>query len=115
MTQLAQACLQGDFAAAREIQRDYLPLMQVNFVESNPIPVKCGDGADGTAGAGLPAADGAAVAASQQKIEKVLEAVGLLAAGAHSLQAEIERLFDTKPATIRRRNISRFSRASKRR
>ena len=40
MTQLAQACLRGDFEAARAIQRRFLPLMNVNFVESNPIPVK---------------------------------------------------------------------------
>src|SRR6185436_15802616 len=37
MTQLAQACLRGDYDAARAIQRTYLPLMNVNFVESNPI------------------------------------------------------------------------------
>jgi 4-hydroxy-tetrahydrodipicolinate synthase len=40
MTQLANACLRNDFAKAREIQRQYLPLMEVNFIESNPIPVK---------------------------------------------------------------------------
>lgn len=40
MTRLVQACLANDFAAAREIQRRYLSLMEVNFVESNPIPVK---------------------------------------------------------------------------
>ncbi len=40
MTQLAQACLAGDYAKARALQRKYLPLMEVNFVESNPIPVK---------------------------------------------------------------------------
>jgi 4-hydroxy-tetrahydrodipicolinate synthase len=40
MTQLAQHCLRGDFAAARAIQARFLPLMNVNFVESNPIPVK---------------------------------------------------------------------------
>ncbi len=40
MTQLAQACLKNDFAAARKLQRNYLPLMEINFVESNPIPVK---------------------------------------------------------------------------
>ncbi len=40
MTRLTQACLKNDFAAARELQRTYLPLMEVNFVESNPIPVK---------------------------------------------------------------------------
>jgi 4-hydroxy-tetrahydrodipicolinate synthase len=40
MTQLVQLCLQDDFAGARLLQRKYLPLMDVNFVESNPIPVK---------------------------------------------------------------------------
>ncbi len=40
MTQIAQACLRNDFAAARAIQAKFLPLMNVNFVESNPIPVK---------------------------------------------------------------------------
>ena len=40
MAQLAQLCLAGNFAAAREVQRRYLPLMEVNFIESNPIPVK---------------------------------------------------------------------------
>jgi 4-hydroxy-tetrahydrodipicolinate synthase len=40
MTQLTQAALAGDFAKAREIQRKYQPLMDVNFVETNPIPVK---------------------------------------------------------------------------
>jgi 4-hydroxy-tetrahydrodipicolinate synthase len=40
MSQMTQLALQGDFAAARELQRRYLPLMEVNFVESNPIPVK---------------------------------------------------------------------------
>jgi 4-hydroxy-tetrahydrodipicolinate synthase len=40
MAQLAEACLQADFAAARAIQRKFLPLMDVNFIESNPMPVK---------------------------------------------------------------------------
>ncbi|MEZ5401469.1 MAG: 4-hydroxy-tetrahydrodipicolinate synthase [Bryobacteraceae bacterium] len=40
MSRLAQHCLDGDYAAARDIQRQYLPLMEVNFIESNPIPVK---------------------------------------------------------------------------
>jgi len=44
MTQLTQACLRNDFATAREIQRRFLPLMNVNFVESNPIPVKAAMG-----------------------------------------------------------------------
>jgi 4-hydroxy-tetrahydrodipicolinate synthase len=40
MAALAQACLDGDFAAARAVQKKFLPLMNVNFIESNPIPVK---------------------------------------------------------------------------
>lgn len=40
MTRLARLCREGDFAAARALHRKYLPLMEVNFVESNPIPVK---------------------------------------------------------------------------
>ena len=40
MRELAQACLDGDFATARGLQKRWLPLMEVNFVESNPIPVK---------------------------------------------------------------------------
>ncbi len=40
MAALAQACLDGDFSTARAIQKKWLPLMEVNFVESNPMPVK---------------------------------------------------------------------------
>jgi len=40
MTELTRAALGGDFATARRLQKKYLPLMEVNFVESNPIPVK---------------------------------------------------------------------------
>jgi 4-hydroxy-tetrahydrodipicolinate synthase len=39
-TVLIDRALRNDFAGARELQRQYLPLMEVNFVESNPIPVK---------------------------------------------------------------------------
>ena len=40
MTRLTQLAMAGDFAGARALQRQWLPLMEVNFVESNPIPVK---------------------------------------------------------------------------
>jgi 4-hydroxy-tetrahydrodipicolinate synthase len=40
MTHLTALCLKGGFTGAREIQRRYQPLMEVNFVETNPIPVK---------------------------------------------------------------------------
>ncbi len=35
-----RAALQNDFATARELQYKMLPLMKLNFIESNPIPVK---------------------------------------------------------------------------
>ncbi len=40
MSRLTRAALQGDFQTAREIHRRYHPLMEINFVESNPGPVK---------------------------------------------------------------------------
>jgi 4-hydroxy-tetrahydrodipicolinate synthase len=40
MARLTSLCLEGDFPAAREIQRRLHPLMEINFVESNPGPVK---------------------------------------------------------------------------
>ena len=40
MAQLCRHGLRGEFAEARAIHRKYLPLMEINFIESNPIPVK---------------------------------------------------------------------------
>ena len=40
MTRLVQAALAGDFAEARRLHFRYLSLMDINFVESNPIPAK---------------------------------------------------------------------------
>ena len=40
MAALVDLAAAGDFAAARKAHERLLPLMQVNFVESNPIPVK---------------------------------------------------------------------------
>lgn len=40
MARLVNAALAGDFGAARAEHHALLPLMLVNFVESNPIPVK---------------------------------------------------------------------------
>jgi 4-hydroxy-tetrahydrodipicolinate synthase len=40
MTQLVRCCLENDFEQARRLQRRFMPLIEVTFVESNPIPVK---------------------------------------------------------------------------
>jgi 4-hydroxy-tetrahydrodipicolinate synthase len=40
MVRMVEAAERGDMAAARAAHQQLLPLMLVNFVESNPIPVK---------------------------------------------------------------------------
>jgi len=78
MTQLANACLKGDFETARGIQRRYLPLMNVNFIESNPIPVKAAMAMMGLLEPvyRLPLCPPSE--ASKARIEKALEEIGLL-------------------------------------
>ncbi|HUO16526.1 MAG TPA: 4-hydroxy-tetrahydrodipicolinate synthase [Verrucomicrobiae bacterium] len=40
MAELTRAALNNDWATARQLNRRYLPLMQANFIESSPLPVK---------------------------------------------------------------------------
>jgi 4-hydroxy-tetrahydrodipicolinate synthase len=40
MSQMVEAAERGDFAAARAIHERIMPLMQINFIESSPGPVK---------------------------------------------------------------------------
>ena len=40
MAELTRAALNNDWATARNLNRKYLPLMQANFIESSPLPVK---------------------------------------------------------------------------
>jgi 4-hydroxy-tetrahydrodipicolinate synthase len=40
MVEMVEAAEHGDFAAARTVYHRIFSLMQVNFVESNPVPVK---------------------------------------------------------------------------
>ena len=40
MAQIVELCEKGDFAAARKLHHWLLPLILVNFVETNPIPCK---------------------------------------------------------------------------
>jgi 4-hydroxy-tetrahydrodipicolinate synthase len=83
MTRLAQAALAGDFATARALQRKYQDLMDVNFVESNPIPVKYAMSVMGLLEPVWRLPMTPPQAASQQKIEAVLQTAGLLT-GAHA-------------------------------
>jgi 4-hydroxy-tetrahydrodipicolinate synthase len=40
MSVMTRAALDNDWATARTLHRKYLPLMQANFIESSPLPVK---------------------------------------------------------------------------
>jgi 4-hydroxy-tetrahydrodipicolinate synthase len=40
MSEITRAALNNDWQTARTIHRKYLPLMQANFIESSPLPVK---------------------------------------------------------------------------
>jgi len=79
MTTLARLCLAGDFAGARKVQRKYLPLMDVNFVESNPIPVKAAMGLMGLLEPVYRLPMCPPKPESLAKIGTVLESLGLLA------------------------------------
>jgi 4-hydroxy-tetrahydrodipicolinate synthase len=79
MTTLVQRALANDFAGAREIQRKYFPLMEVNFVESNPIPVKAAMALMGLLDPIFRLPLCPPNLASLAKIERVLETLGLLA------------------------------------
>jgi 4-hydroxy-tetrahydrodipicolinate synthase len=79
MSQIASKALDGDFAGARSIQRQFLPLMEINFVESNPGPVKYAMARMGLLEPvwRLPLVPPSE--ASQKKIDAVLEQCGLMA------------------------------------
>jgi 4-hydroxy-tetrahydrodipicolinate synthase len=40
MAEITRLALTDQWAEARRLHRKYLPLMQINFIESNPLPVK---------------------------------------------------------------------------
>ena len=79
MTAIARHCLAGDFAAAREMYRKYLPLMDVNFVESNPMPVKAAMAMMGLLEPVWRLPMVAPKPESMKKIQTVLDVAGLLA------------------------------------
>jgi len=79
MTRLTQLAMKGDFGGARALQKQWLPLMEVNFVESNPIPVKAAMAMMGLCEPvwRLPMTHPSP--ANHAKIEAVLKACGLVA------------------------------------
>jgi len=78
MVQMVEAAERNDFAAARAIHAQILPLMSVNFVESNPQPVKYAMAAMGLIEETFRLPMVSPTAASKEKINGVLKALGLL-------------------------------------
>lgn len=78
MTRLVQLCLKGDFAAAAQQHHRYLEVMDINFVESNPLPVKAALGMMGLLDAVYRLPMCSPKPENLKRIEKVLDSVGLL-------------------------------------
>ncbi len=78
MTQLVRNCLEHNFEQARRLQRKFLPLMEVNFIESSPIPVKAAMAAMGLLEPVWRLPLCAPRPENEEKIRGVLECLGLV-------------------------------------
>jgi 4-hydroxy-tetrahydrodipicolinate synthase len=78
MAQMVEAAEGNDFAAARAIHTRILPLMQINFVEANPIPVKAAMAAMGLLEEAYRLPMVSPKPESREKILKVLKELELL-------------------------------------
>ena len=78
MSQLCDACATGDFERGREIHRRYHALMEVNFIESSPGPVKAALAMMGRIELAYRLPMAPPRPESQSKIEQVLTGVGLV-------------------------------------
>ena len=80
MSQMVEAAERGDYAAARAIHTRIMPLMQINFVESNPGPVKAAMAAMGLLDEVYRLPMVSPRPESKEKIVRVLKELGLLKA-----------------------------------
>jgi len=78
MTRIVQLALANDFASAREIHRRYAKLLEVNFIETNPGPVKAAMALMGLLEPVFRLPLVAPKPENLAKIRSALEAVGLL-------------------------------------
>src|ERR1700719_3869821 len=78
MAEVCNFAMENDFSAARKIHTRYLPLMEANFVESNPIPVKAAMAKMGLLQAVWRLPLVAPGAGSMGRIQAVLETLGLI-------------------------------------
>jgi 4-hydroxy-tetrahydrodipicolinate synthase len=78
MAQMVETAERNDFVGARAVHQRLLPLLLVNFVESNPIPVKAAMAAMGLLDEIYRLPLVSPRADSKEKIRKVLQELGLL-------------------------------------
>ncbi len=78
MTRIVQLCLAGDFVLAREIHRKYFRLLEANFIETNPGPVKAAMGLMGLLDPHFRLPMVPPKPENLEKIRGALEAVGLV-------------------------------------
>jgi 4-hydroxy-tetrahydrodipicolinate synthase len=83
MAQMVEAAERNDFAAARAVHARILPLMQINFVEANPVPVKAAMAAMGLLEEVYRLPMVSPKPESKEKIVKVLKDLDLLAKPVH--------------------------------
>ena len=77
MSRMVELAESGDFAGARALHRRLLPLLMINFIESNPIPVKSAMASMGLLEEVYRLPMVPPRPASKQKIDAVLHAVGV--------------------------------------
>jgi 4-hydroxy-tetrahydrodipicolinate synthase len=80
--QVVEMCERGDFSGARKLQQWLLPLIQVNFVESNPSPCKVAMAAMGLSEETVRLPLVTPSSASRDKIIGVLQQLKMLGAAA---------------------------------
>ncbi|HEY1909836.1 MAG TPA: dihydrodipicolinate synthase family protein, partial [Vicinamibacterales bacterium] len=80
MVQMVEAAERNDFRAARAVHARILPLMSINFIESNPVPVKAAMAAMGLLDEIYRLPMVSPKAESKAKIVNVLKELGLLKA-----------------------------------
>jgi 4-hydroxy-tetrahydrodipicolinate synthase len=84
MSQIVELCEKGDYAAARKLHHWLLPLIQVNFVETNPIPCKAAMAAMGLIEENYRLPMVPPSAAAREKIVRVLQQLKMLGAAARA-------------------------------
>ena len=84
MVQMVEMAEKGDFAGARRLELWLLPLLQVNFIEANPIPVKAAMAAMGLIEEAYRLPLVSPSSASREKIMKVLTNLKLLGSAARA-------------------------------